>query len=540
MKVITSSYTPYQAHAIIDALNVTYPNVPGVALLFPLWVEIFDHDLNIIPPVGHILDILIICQDLSLHLWACFSDAHISSSRDQRKDYAFEVCRLLKRYLLNAPLDNTQHTPLNLHIKPHLFIVEYKDLNSFTKSDDTFHEQYQSYLTNMEGVSMDAIRTRLINSTVSKIVWLRGRINQDITYHLTQQQCEAFLQFCNDQILMVEAAPGCGKSVMAAYICQRFGGPSRRGDVLYICPRKGFAAIVKHQGNADTCVAHDENTMKQVIQKIKHGKHKVIVVDDLQAMSCQQSVWTRLLEAAYGKARLLLLMDSEFQDFYSTDSCSSLRLSVEKFSLSKRIARKSCITLTTNLRNSRKVFSFLIAQLEGENNPSCHGEFTCGHKVEGDDVYIRVIANPWDDSPVNALVQLVSGMIQQKGDHVYEATDIVVLIDDRNNEAATRLRSIISHQSNIVTCQACDVPHVGVVVDLVDEFIGMEAPVCVVIIPRGSEGVNNMRYRIFSASRGIMRTDLVFMDDFNAELANPLAITDMTGATESQYTPEIK
>ena len=129
---------------------------------------------------------------------------------------------------------------------------------------------------------------------------------------------------------------------MAAYICQRFGGPNKPGYVLYISPRKGFSAIVKHQRNAETYVAYDEGTLEQAILVIHQANYKVIVVDDIQAMSSSKSIWDRLLNTIHNnKVRLLLLMDSEYQDFHNSGSCEALRISVGEFCREKHIPRKS-------------------------------------------------------------------------------------------------------------------------------------------------------------------------------------------------------
>ena len=525
-----SSYPSDQVKAIVDALNIQYPDIPGVALTFSCWAEIFDLDQNIIPPIDHVLDTIILLEDLSLEVWSSFSNALSHSNRVQRKAYGFEICRIIKRYILKTSKHSTRHTAINLSIKSYIFPMSTKTLHSFRTAGDSLYEHYESCLGRTEGILLEMVLTRVVNCTVSKIVWLKNRTDNDITYHLTQQQCDAFLQFCNDRILMIEAAPGCGKSVMAAYICQRFGGPNKPGNVFYISPRKGFAAIVKHQGNAETYVAYDTITLKQAILVIKQANYKVIVVDDIQATSSSQCIWSRLLDTVHGqKARLLLLMDSEYQDFHNSGSCEALRFSMDKFCRKKHIPRKSSITLTRNLRNSQKVFSFLVAQIESHEDASSLGEFTCGHDIEGDDVHIRVIDEPWKDSDDNGLIQLVTKLITQQSEHRYEVKHIVLLIDDTDPQTATKLRDIFSTHSAISTCQASDIPHQGLVVDLVDEFIGMEASVCLVIFPPTNRS-HNMKYRVFTASRGIMRTELVFMDDISADFVKTMALTNLAEA----------
>ena len=527
---MTLSYPSDQVKAIVDALNNHYPDIPGLALTFPCLADIFDHTLNIIPPIDHVLDTLIILEDLSLEVWSSFSNALSHSNCSQRKPYACEICRLIKRYILGEPQHSNQHTAINLSIKPYIFTTATRTLFSFRKFGDSLHEQYESCLGHADGLTIQMVVTLLANCTMSKVVWLKNRHDNDITYYLTQHQCDAFLRFCNDRILMIEAAPGCGKSVMAAYICQRFGGPNKPGNVLYISPRKGFSAIVKHQRNAETYVAHDEGTFEQAIRVIKQANYKVIVVDDIQAISCSQPIWDRLLNTVHSKkVKLLLLMDSEFQDFHSSGSCLALRISMEDFCRKNHIPKKSSLTLTKNLRNSQKVFSFLVAQIESHEDASSLGEFTCGHDIEGDDVHIRVIYDPWEDSADNDLIQLVTKLITQQGEHRYEAKHIVLLIDDTGPQAATKLRDIFSTHSAISTCQASDIPHQGLVVDLVDEFIGMEASVCLVVFPTTHRS-HNMKYRIFAASRGIMRTELLFMDDISADFVKTMAFTNLAEA----------
>ena len=515
------SYPPDQVNAIVDELNNKYPNVHGVALTFQCLAEIFDTTLSIIPPINHVFDTLIL-NDLSLEVWSSYSNALSHSKNKQRKAYGFEICRIIKRYTLERTQQSTQHIAVNLVINSYIFTTTTRTLESFKKSGDSLHEHYMFCLGHTEGIVLEHVLTQLVNNTVSKVVWLKNRINKDMSCHLTQQQCEVFLKFCNDWILVIEAAPGCGKSVMAAYICQRFGEPNEPEHVLYISPRKGFAAIVKHQGNAKTYVACDESTLQKVISVIQKANYKVIVMDDIQAMSCSQSIWDRLLDTVHSKrARLLLLMDSEFQDFHNSGSCKALRARIDTFCKKKNIPRPTSHTLTTNMRNSQKVFSFLVAQIYSHQDASSQGGFKCGHDIEGDDVHIRVIYNPWKDSGDNDLIQLVTKLITQQGEHRYELRDIVLLVDDTDPQVAEKLRRIFSTHSAFSTCQAFNIPHSGLVVDLVDEFIGMEAQVCIVIL--SNHMLHNMKYRIFTASRGIMRTELVFVDDISADLVKAMA-----------------
>ena len=531
------SYSHSDINAIVNHLNTQYPHDIGVALTFPCWAEMFDHNLNIEPPNGHILDTLILFKDLSLEVWSSYRDNLHNTYYKQRKDYSFELCRGMKKSLLDSLQHNAQHTAIHLSIKPYMFSTSTQTLHSFRKPGNALQEYYECCILHSEGILMDTVHTRLVKWLQVKVAWFRDRLNRQLTYHLTQQQCDAFLRFCMDRILLIEAAPGCGKSVMAAYICQYFGGPDKTGNVLYISPMKGFAAIVKRQGNAKTCVADDEITLQKAIRAIAKSNYKVIVVDDIQAMSCSQPIWDMLLETVHdNKAKLLLLMDSDYQDFHDSGSCEALRTSMDTFCKNKHIPRKSRLTLTTNLRNSKKVFSFLVAHIESHEGASSQGEFTCGHDIEGDDVLIRVIHNPWKDSADNDMIQLVTKLITQQGEYRYELRDIVLLVDDTDAQAATKLRHIFSTHSAISTCQAFDVPHQGLVVDLVDEFIGMEAQVCIVIFPSNHRS-HNMKYRIFAASRGIMRTELVFMADISADLVNNMAFSNLAEAEVSTRTP---
>ena len=266
------SYSNSDINAIVDHLNTQYPRDIGVALTFPCWAKMFDHNLNIVPPNGHVLDTLILFKDLSLEVWSSFRDDLRNTNYNERKDYSFELCRVIKRSLLDSQQCNSQHTAINLSITPYIFTTSTQTLHSFRKPGNALQESYESCILHPEGVLLATVHTRLAKWLQVKVVWFRDRINRHITYNLTQQQCDGFLQFCNNRILLIQAAPGCGKSVMAAYICQHFGGPDKTGNVLYINPRKGFAAIVKHQGNADIYVAHDESTLMKATSVIQQSQ----------------------------------------------------------------------------------------------------------------------------------------------------------------------------------------------------------------------------------------------------------------------------
>ena len=514
--------------------------VPSCAISFVSFADSFQHQAPITRPAGHILDTLLMCRNNLVQMWSCLDTR--GNDAQQHEQYAYELSRVLQKNTLLQTMITDPFNPISFHIEPvlyysdtnhHITLPQYADMVS----------QSSTWLHPMTGVSLELIQSAIVSLLIVRNISIKDRVGHDKTFTLTKQQVDGFHTICDQRISLVEAPPGCGKSVMASCFCQRF---RRQGDVLYISPSRGYAAMIDHQGieNVKVKVVDNDASMDDAITEV-HGKsYHAIVVDDLQGIVCLEERWTALLDAVFSRniTKILLLMDSKYQDFLDHHTCDHVKKSVKSFCEAKR-QPESSVTLTCNKRNSRKVFTFLKAQILKEPGIDiANTELKIGHQEDGDDVELKYVARVTEDSTANGLIQLVNDLLQNE--RGYEANDIIILVggqaeSEKGDEASSALEQSAALRNifkknlpDVPVHSASDVPHKGIAIDTVDAFLGMEANVCLVMMPAASHNRShhNMHYKLFTASRGIDRVELILFEPFSKVEAHAMGLSNTTQA----------
>ena len=507
--------------------------VPACAISFASFAVSFQHQAPITRPAGHILDTLLMCQNNLVQLWSCLNKRGNDAQRHEQ--YAYELSRVLQKNTLLQPIITCPFKAVSFHIEPVLY---YADNHSITlpKYADMV-SQSSTWLHPMTGVSLESIQSAIVSLLTVRNVSIKDRVGRDKSFILTKQQVDVFHTLCNQRISLVEAPPGCGKSVMASCFCQRF---RRQGDVLYISPSRGYAAMIDHQGIANVKVVDNDASMVDAIKEVHGRSYHAVIVDDIHGIVCPEKRWTALLDAVFSRdvTKILLLMDSKYQDFLKHPTCDHVKKRVKSFCEVKRLPESS-ITLTCNLRNSRKVFTFIKAQILKEPGIGLvHTDLSIGHQEDGDDVEVKYVARLLEDSVTNGVVLLVKDLLHNE--RGYEANDIIILVGGQTEgehgeeassalDEAAALRDIFKkNMPDVPVHSASDVPHKGIAIDTVDAFMGMEGAVCLALMPESSDkrSHRNMHYRLFAASRGITRVELILFKPFSTEEAQAMALSN--------------
>ena len=508
--------------------------VPACAISFASFADSFQHQAPITRPAGHMLDTLLICQNNLVQLWSCLNKRGNDAQRHEQ--YAYELSRVLQKNTLLQPMITCPFKAVNFHIEPVLY---YSDTNysiTLPLYADTV-SQSSTWLHPMTGVSFESIQSAIVSLLIVRNVSIKDRVGRDKSFVLTKQQVDVFHTLCNQRISLVEAPPGCGKSVMAICFCQRF---RRQGDVLYISPSRGYAAMIDHQGIANVKVVDNDASMVDAIKKVHGRSYHSIIVDDIHGIVCREERWTALLDAVFSRdvTKILLLMDSKYQDFLKHPTCDHVKKRVKSFCEAKRLPESS-ITLTCNLRNSRKVFTFIKAQILKEPGIGLvHTDLSIGHQEDGDDVEVKYVARLLEDSVNNGVLLLIKELLHNE--RGYEANDIIILVGGQTEgehgeeassalDEAAALRDIFKkNMPDVPVHSASDVPHKGIAIDTVDAFLGMEGAVCLALMPESSDkrSHRNMHYRLFAASRGITRVELILFKPFSTEEARAMALSN--------------
>ena len=514
--------------------------VPACAISFASFADSFEHQTPITRPAGHILDTLLIRQNNLVQMWSCL----ITRGNDvqQHQQYAYELSRVLQKNTLHElqPMITSPFDPVSLHIEPVLYYADANHSITLPLCADMV-SQSSIWLHPMRGVSLESAKLAIVSLLIVRNVSIQDRVGRDKTLTLTKQQVDVFQELCNQRVSLVEGPPGCGKSVMASYFCQRF---RRWGDVLYISPSRGYAAMIYHQGVAHVKVVDNDASMVEAIKEVYGRSYHAIIVDDIHGIVCREERWTALLDAVFSRevTRILLLMDSKYQDFLKHHTCDHVKKSVSSFCEAKRLPGSS-ITMTRNMRNSRKVFTFLKAQILKEPGIGLvHTDLSIGHQEDGDDVEVKYVARLFEDSVTNGVVLLIKDLLQNE--RGYEANDFIILVGgqtevehgDETSSAlhtAAALRDILKkNMPDISVHSASDAPHKGIAVDTADAFMGMEAAVCLALMPESSDkrSHHNMHYRLFAASRGITRVELILFKPFSTEDTHVMALSNTSEA----------
>ncbi len=139
--------------------------------------------------------------------------------------------------------------------------------------------------------------------------------------------------------------------------------------------------------------------------------------------------------------------------------------------------------LTAIYRNTRKVVSFLQCTIQDSYDDSQTIE--CQNMETGDGMeYIRM-TDIWTNSPRNELVQyLQSTRITEN----YKMSERAILLDPSyTSDQIEECRNILRENIPNSGVQSAHVfPRNGIVVDSVNSFLGLDAPLCVFILPCNS------------------------------------------------------
>ena len=541
------SMCPNKADEIMcmfDTLENYNRPIQGFAFVFPQMFQTFAHDISIEKPHGHILDLFLAYENATLYV-VCVFDKVTEANNIQCKIYVIQLCRLMKKHIQAGCRVAGSKIAVSFQVIPKLYYCEDAELVEPTASYSSLLAVYEPWSSKTEGVSMNQITSSLLSMLMTMKTSIRNRIGRQMSYTLTRNQIKAVLDVYCHRFTVIEGAPGTGKSVVVNYLCDTF-----TGKVLYISPAKGFVAYIKYMGKADAEHVPDEDIMREVIQRIKG--YNAIIIDDVQALPCSESVWLQLfhLVQEMHQVYLVLLLDSRFQDYLRNGVKAKSYL--EKFCGDRSLPLGN-IVLTKVLRNSKMVYSFMKTQIIREEGRHLHtSDLTCGQQIDGDEVAIKAVSNLHDASSKNGLLPRIQRLIipscpdsDEEGMWYvappYNAKDITVLVDHPDPTQAENLAKfyrqlLATHFNNVSVHDACQFRVNGITVDTVDNFLGQETTVGIFIISNEydpNRTYKNPMYRAFLASRCISRTELLFSAPFGTHVTDMMGVEDLSKAISS-------
>ncbi len=192
--------------------------------------------------------------------------------------------------------------------------------------------------------------------------------------------------------------------------------------------------------------------------------------------------------------------------------------------------------LTAIYRNTKKVVSFVQSAIQDSFENS--DKIECQNVEIGEEIQCIKMTNVWMDSRANYLVNYIRNISIAA---MYKLTEIAVLLDPAYTaDQIGKCRSILREHIPDKDAQSAQVfPQKGVVVDSVNSFLGLDAPLCLFILPiqktkysllqrlfkRGVKepdaNISNPCYKVFMASRATHKAIFV-VPKMDAEIAKEL------------------
>ncbi len=364
-----------------------------------------------------------------------------------------------------------------------------------------------------ENPTFEGIQLGIAHLLLSRELSMKKYEGDQMSITLSAQQAKVLLDIKNNRVSYISSAPGTGKTICGITLYREFG----RDRSVYICPTKPLLQYLRYNGCDGTLVSNDAELDSQM-QHGRFNNKKCVIIDECHRLRCSKDHLGMLFKLLKPQRTCLYVFaDNEFQSF---DTGNQQRLENCIHDLSKEIfgyPPQYLNNLREVYRNTRKVVSFLQLAIEDTTSSTV----SCANSSDGDGIQCIVFEHLWDNSHENSLVQylsplLIDPMPRASLDGAYHVTDIAVLLDaGYTTSDINGIGNILQTQFSRVTIQTSDkFPRTGITVDSIENFIGLDAPLCIFLLSVGrtvnpDKTIANPRYRVFLASRATQKAVFV-------------------------------
>ena len=495
-------------------------------------------------------DLLVVCADGSINLTSVV-DGH--SEISAYESHSRVVCKVMKREILLS-IEERQCRKLSSRVSftitPFVYDLHREVLLPVPFSTDMgLTAQIVKHIqAKVDVADLSPLKTGILGLLLNHTSQVKNRLGTEWHCQMTSDQMQQLLNTSLTSFNFIVGPPGSGKSIMAHHICDFFGGQDDKSKVRYICTQPGFVEYVNSQGNATTSLLMDDDQMDSILRDIERSSMlKCVIVDDAHNVNIHPKTWTHFFKAIKSASRLIYLYiftDPHFQNFNGEENSRTLQAAFHDFVIANHVPHTSKV-MTEVLRNSRKIGSFMKAnvgsaisdqvELQGIDPKSA---------VDGDDVKLQRLDNLDSDGTDNGLLLLVQEALKPgfSSEYHYISTDIAILVDDDDQDVATEIARryqhiFIEHAHSIHVQSATTFPVEGLVIDIVNNFSGLDANYCIFLVPAeatnyvettGQRSLSNLKYKNFIASRGVMRVDFVLPKPITASIAKGMMINDFS------------
>ncbi len=502
----------------------------GFAVVCKTWkFHISNSDTESRPP-GHICDILTVSMSGKICLWVICSN-HDEQNVSYQMEYLLTTGRMIKYRLVQEAGDKALS---HVFIACRLFCpntsLKICDVSSAVKELLEMETHISAFCK--DGVKFESLQRALALVILSKESPLKRPVGNQTTISLSTQQVQVLSS--KDRVNYISGPAGSGKSYTASLLCQMYG----RTDCVYICTTLEFVEYLKFSGYKGTLIQKDQDLFRE-IQRGTFKNKTCVIIDDSHNFACKKSSMTKLFRIMKDNKGMSLYVFAD-NDYQSFDKKRQQAMSncIRELSLEVLGKEPHYTYLTAIYRNTKKVVSFVQSAIQDSFDG--HHKIECQNVETGDEIECIKMTNIWMHLGANDLVDYLHTIWAADR---YKMTETAVLLDPSfTSDHIEECRSILRERLPNSRVQSARVfPRKGVVVDSVTSFLGLDAPLCVFVLPHIYSpwemkssfpqrlfkrpecdiSIGNPRFKVFMASRATHKAVFV-VPRMNAKIAKEL------------------
>ncbi len=512
-----------------ELLSVLDTKEPGFAIACKTWMFHLLADERESRPAGHICDILTVSSTGRVRLWVICGDDDGQNVGCQL-EYLMLTGRMIKYQLVSKRVGDLS----NLCIECRLFFPSTSARKcDIVRSPMEESLEMQSHILGFceDGVIFESLQKALAMVILSKESPLKRPVGSETAITLSSQQAEVL--FNRGRVNYVCGPAGSGKSFTAAFLCNLYG----KDNSVYICTTMEFVEYLKPSGYRGTLVQRDEDLVREIQDGTFKNKN-CVVIDDSHNFACSKSSVKELFKLLKENKEMSLFVfaDNDYQSFDKKRQ-QAMRNCIRELSLQVLGKEPHYAYLTAIYRNTKKVVSFVQSAIQDSYED--YQQIECRNMESGDGVECIRMSNIWANSGRNDLAVYIRNVQLSEA---YKVAEIAVLFDpsytaDQIEECRRIMREHIP-DSQVQTASVF--PRKGVVIDSVNSFLGLDAPLCVFVLSRigrkktsflqrlfkkedtePDTSLHNPHFRVFMASRATHRAVFV-VPEIDMEIVNEL------------------